>query len=355
MSTLAITPKSAISAIKHCVNHGIIPFLTSSPGVGKSSLVLQATKELAKEAGKEFYLFRGNSEHSKEEMETGFGFIDFRANMITTMDLYGLPTFTEDKRAYMFARPDFIPLFGQGIIFVDELPQASPSTMGGFSEAFLEHRIGKHVIPEGWRFVAAGNRQKDRADAHKVPTHIKDRMNELPLEFSLEDWVEWATKTNLHPAVVAFAKYRPNLLDSFDPKLDINCTPRSTAQASKHIDAPDSIRFQLLAGCIGEGPAGELEAMIRIFNELPDPEEILKKPEKAKTPKKLDALYAVTTMLAMHACKDNFDDLMKFITRIDHIEFQTAFVRQALIKDIGVADTKSFLDFAKENQELLQV
>ena len=353
MSTTSLTPKNALVGIKHCLSTGLIPFITSKPGVGKSSLVRQAGEDMAKEQGKEFYIFNGNSMHPPAQKEAGFGFIDLRANMMTTMDLYGLPTFTNDKQSYMFARPDMIPEAGQGIIFVDELPQATQSTMGGFSEAFLDHRIGKHVIPEGWKFAAAGNRMKDRADAHKVPTHIKDRLNELQLEFSLEDWIEWATRENLHPATITFAKFRPNLMDSFDPSLDINCTPRSVESSALHIEAPASVRWPLLAGCIGEGPANEMEAILRIFKDLPDPDYIKENPDKAPVPTKLDVLYAVTTMLAMHSTKKNFEDLMKYIKRIDQIEFQTAFVKQALIKDSDVAETDALLEFAQEHQELL--
>ena len=353
MNELAITPKSLAIALKHCIKHDVIPFVTSAPGAGKSSIVLQSAKQLAKEQGLNFYRFDGNSLQTEEQAQHGYGFIDLRANMLTTMDLYGLPTFTEDKQAYMFARPDMIPERGQGIIFVDELPQASQSTMGGFSEAFLEHRIGKHVIPKGWKFVVAGNRQKDRADAHKIPTHIKDRMNELPLEFSIGDWVEWAMDAELHPAAIAFAKYRPNLLDSFDPRLDTNCTPRAIEKAAAHIDAPVEIRFPLLVGALGEGPASEMEAMIRTFKELPDPDYILENPGKAPVSEKLDVLYAVTTMLSMHASGDNFEDLMKYIKRISAIEFQAAFVRSSILRDPSIVQTKALLEWAKQHKELL--
>lgn len=355
MSNTSLTPKNALVGIKHCLSTGLIPYICSKPGVGKSSLVRQAAEDIAKQQDKAFYIFNGNSMHPKHQIDSDFGFIDLRANMMTTMDLYGLPTFTDDKQAYMFARPDMIPEHGQGIIFVDELPQATQSTMGGFSEAFLDHRIGKHVIPEGWKFAAAGNRMKDRADAHKIPTHIKDRMNELQLEFSLEDWVEWATLKSLHPATITFAKFRPNLMDSFDPSLDINCTPRSVESSSLHIDAPTSVRWPLLAGCIGEGPANEMEAILRIFKDLPDPDYIKENPGKAPVPEKLDVLYAITTMLAMHSEKSNFDDLMKYISRITQVEFQVAFVKQALIKDSTVAYTDALLDFTNKHQELLVV
>ncbi|RLC97337.1 MAG: hypothetical protein DRI46_13100 [Chloroflexi bacterium] len=348
-----ISPVNAITAIKHCVKSSLIPYLSGPPGVGKSSVVLQATQELAREADHKFYQFQGNSMHSKTQLTRGFGFIDLRANMLTTMDLYGLPNFTEDKQSFLFARPDFIPERGQGIIFVDELPQASPSTMGGFSEAFLDHRIGKHVIPEGWKFVAAGNRQKDRADAHKIPTHIKDRMNELDLQFDLDSWVMWATEKNLHPAVISFAKYRPNLMDSFDPKLGINCTPRSVEQSGAHIDAPESIRYALLSGCLGEGPANEMEAIIKIYHQLPDFEYILDNPTKVPLPDQLDALYVTTTMLALRTTKDNLGQIKKFIERITQIEFQAAYVRGALIKDPSIGTSPDLLAWAKKNAAIL--
>jgi len=352
-ATLTVTTKTLPSAIRHLVSKNLIPFVTSAPGVGKSSIVVQTAQALAEEQDLNYYQFACNNFHPQKEMEAGFGLIDMRANMMTTLDLYGLPTFTEDKESYIFARPDMLPKHGQGIIFVDELPQASQSTMGGFSEAFLEHRIGRHIIPKGWKFVVAGNRQKDRADAHKIPTHIKGRMTELPLEFSLDGYIEWAVQNDIHGAAIAFAKYRPALLDSFDPKLETNCTPRSLTFAAEHVDAPNDIRFQLIAGDIGEGPAIEFEGFIKKYTQLPDPDYIKNNPTKAPVPDELDVLYAVTTMLGMHSDEKTFAHYMKYIKRIDRPEFQVAFVKQAMMRDAAIINTKAFNDFSVKNRDLL--
>ena len=349
----AVTADVLPEALKHCFSNEIVPFVTSAPGLGKSMIMEDVARSISTEKELTFYMFMGNSNHSKEEMEGGFGFIDLRVNMMTQADLYGLPTFTDDKQAYKFARPDMIPQYGQGIIFVDELPQATPSVMGGLSEMFLNHRIGNHIIPDGWKVGAAGNRMKDRAATNRIPTHIKDRMNDLPLLFSLEPFVAWCTKNRVHPAIVAFAKYRPSILDSFDPKLDINCTPRSMVQAAKHLDTPDTIRFQLLVGSIGEGPATELEGFLRIYKELPDIQYIIDNPETAPVSEKLDILYALTTALGMRATCDNLDILMLYVMRIKKPEFRVSFIKQALLNDDEIIGTSTFSNFMKKHKNVL--
>ena len=353
MSELTITPSQLAEALDHCEKTNIVPFITSSPGVGKSSIVEQHARKRADSLAMDFYRFTGNSNHSIDEMEAGYGFIDFRANMITQADLYGLPTFTEDKSAYKFARPDMLPTHGQGIIFCDELPQATPAVMGGFSELFLNHRVGNHVIPKGWKIVVAGNRKKDRAATNNVPTHIKDRLNELALAFNLDDYVKWATDNDVHGSVIAFVRFRPAIVDSFDPKLETNCTPRSLTMVSELVGAPESVRYPLIAGCIGEGPAAEFSGFLRMYQELPSVEFILQNPKTAPLSAELDVLYAVTTALALQADESNFGKMMRYIKRIEQTEFQVSFVRQAVLRDNEIISLKEFSDFVSTHKEVL--
>ena len=45
-NTLPINPAVAVTAIKNCIQAGLVPMLAGSPGVGKSSIMRQVAEEL---------------------------------------------------------------------------------------------------------------------------------------------------------------------------------------------------------------------------------------------------------------------------------------------------------------------
>lgn len=89
MKTYTCTPKEATKFIKVCMDSDLVPFIQSSPGVGKSSIVRQIAKE-------------GN-----------LVLIDHRLSTSDPTDLNGLPRFISGKS--QFCPFDIFPIEGDKV------------------------------------------------------------------------------------------------------------------------------------------------------------------------------------------------------------------------------------------------
>lgn len=319
-------------AIEFCFNNGLVPYVEGQPGVGKSSVFREVADKM------------------------GIELIDFRPALHGIEDFLGLPTFSEDKKRSSFATPSWLPTKGKGIFFIDELPQSSPAMMAALSQFILDRRIGDYTLPKGWHIAAAGNRTTDRAATHKRPSHINDRLIIMQMDFNLDDFITYCRNKSVPPVIQAFCKFKPNVLTSFDPNYEVNCTPRSMIMASTMIDADAKIKTEMLQGTIGEGPTAEFIGFQRVWQDLPDLADILAKPKTIKISDNLAVKYAISTMLSANANIDNFDTMMEFMERLP-TEFQVAFARDAYYntKDSGkpINRCKSFADLIRTHANIM--
>jgi hypothetical protein len=72
-------------------------------------------------------------------------------------------------------------------------------------------------VPEGWAIFAAGNRQGDRGVTYTMPAPLANRFSHFDVETHLDDWVTWAYRHGIDERVIAFLRFRPELLFDFDP------------------------------------------------------------------------------------------------------------------------------------------
>lgn len=310
--------------------------IEGQPGVGKSAVVYQAAKQL------------------------GVPVIEFRPCNHGIEDLVGLPDFIErdGKRFSTFAKPDWLPLADrdgpEGIFFIDEFAQAAPAMQNSLSSLIhAPRRLHDYELPKGWMVVTAFNSAKHRAATHKMPTHIADRLApKVEMDFDLNDWVKWAEDAGLSTSLIAFAKWRENILTSFDPKLDINCTPRSLAMCDPYVDAPAEIQHELINGTIGEGNGAELLGFLRIWKNLPDMAYLLKHPDTTPVPDKPDVLFALTQALSYRCDINNADHLAKFVKRMPS-EYQVTFFKETFKRTKEVSRSQAFRDFLQANQALI--
>src|SRR4051794_31474279 len=222
-------------------------YLWGSPGVGKSSLVRQAAESLS------------------------LDLVDVRATLLDPVDLRGLPRIDGDTAIWL--PPAFLPRFGEGVLFLDELAQAAPLVQSACLQLTLDRRIGEYELPNGWSVVAASNRSEDRAGTHRLISPLLNRFVHLDLEVSPEDWQRWAVTAGVAPEVRAFLQYRPALLAQFDPSANPRAfpTPRSWQFVSDVLPrTADDLLHPVVAGCVGDGAAAEFLGFLRLYRELPD-------------------------------------------------------------------------------------
>jgi len=248
LNTIAISAGQALAALRLGYAAQTAGRMTASwmlhgrPGIGKTDIVQQLARE------------------------TGAVLVDLRLTTIEPQDLRGLPFYDHDARRTIWYRPEDLPDDPNtpAILFLDELTAAAPTLQPTVYGLLQERRVGRHQLPDNTFIIAAGNAVEDGALAYEMGTALSDRLIHLSLRANAFDWLTgYAVPNDLHPAVTAFIRTRPDLLETTEDALrrgqTIACTPRSWARASTIMaSVPDKVmRDILLAGTLGETAAAE--------------------------------------------------------------------------------------------------
>lgn len=277
---LSVKPSDAIELLTAVLPTKQPVMKLGAPGVGKSSIVRQVAKKLNVE------------------------FRDLRTTLLDPVDLRGLPK-TENGKT-VWCPPDFLPTEGEGILCLEELPQALPMVQNALFELVLDRRIGNYALPDGWMVMATGNRVEDRAGAGRTNTALNNRFLHVDLEISVDDWLEWALENNIAQEVRAFIRFRPALLFQFDPTTNPRAfaSPRSWAAASRVLpNTPEHLLHKAIAGCVSAGPAAEFVAFRKLYHQLPDVDAVLKSPATSPIPSKEPAVLFALIGALVERCK----------------------------------------------------
>jgi MoxR-like ATPase len=263
--------------------HHTPAMLWGPPGVGKSQLVAQVAARRA------------------------VPMIDVRLSQMEPSDLRGIPFRSGDTVEW--APPAMLPderRHGkQGILFLDEITSAPPSVSAAAYQLILDRRLGDYRVPDGWAIFAAGNRQGDRGVSYGMPAPLANRFAHFEFSVHLDDWVAWAFAQGIDERLVAFLRFKPELLFDFDPARAEMAfpSPRSWEFAHRALrkfsDRPDLLAG-VLAACVGQAAGIECAAYIESLDRLPDIEAILSGGEAA-VPEELDLQFAVAAALAGRA------------------------------------------------------
>lgn len=329
-----MTPANLSLALEVMVRLRRPAFIWGPPGVGKSDLVADIAKRM------------------------GIKLLDFRMALRDPTDIKGFPMPDQATSTMKFFRDGELPTKGKGILFMDELVSATPATQAaGMQLCLPPFRIGDYQLPEGWSIIAAGNRETDRAVVHRMPTALANRFTHFDYEVNAGDWVQWALNNGVSAELIAWIRFKENMLFSFDPKTNDRAfaTPRSWAATEDIVKSalPDTVKYETIKGTVGEGPGSEYWGFRKLIKDLPTMDEIRKDPKKTKVPEEPATLYALTTTMAMNTKQiSHFDTFMDYVTRFQK-EFQAVYVRDCLRKDKTIATSSTFTKWALANKEVI--
>lgn len=322
---------SAATALNVYLEADIPTMLWGTPGVGKSSIVRQIVDE------------------------RGWGLVDFRASTRDPVALMGLPDLTADTTRWKV--PDEFPQVdrdgAEGVLFLDEINAAAPSMQAAMFGLVLDRRVGDYQLPKGWRVIAAGNRQSDRAAAQRMPSALANRFAHIDVDPDVNTTVHHFNKIGVDPIIVAFLRWRPALLhDMKEGDLRAFPTPRAWEQVGKVVNQESKMRLQLISGIVGEGAASELEGFIRVYQGLPSIDLVLANPRGAKVPEDPSARFAIATALARKVTDKTIEAGMTYMRRIPR-EFEILFMTDAVRRDAGLSHTQTFVDWTVRNQDVV--
>ena len=257
--------------------------LWGPPGVGKSQIIMQIARA------------------------HGVPLIDIRLSQMEPTDLRGIP-FRAGERVE-WSVPSLLPDAGRhgarGILFLDEITSAPPTVTAAAYQLILDRRLGEYRVPAGWAIFAAGNRYGDRGVAYVMPSPLANRFTHYEIEPNLDDWVAWAHANGIDPRVIAFLRFRPDLLFSFNPAQNPVAfpSPRSWEYAhralTKFVGEP-ALLLDALQACVGAAGGVEFKAFIENMDQLPDIDAIVRG-ESAGVPPGIDLQYGVAAALVRRA------------------------------------------------------
>jgi hypothetical protein len=263
--------------------------LWGPPGVGKSQLVAEVARR------------------------QGVPLIDIRLAQMEPTDLRGIPF--RDGRNVIWAVPAILPDAARdgerGILFLDEITSAVPTVTAGAYQLILDRRLGEYRVPDGWAILAAGNRQGDRGVTYQMPAPLANRFAHYEVEPDLEDWVAWAHMRGIDPRLVAFLRFRPDLLFEFDPARYAVAfpSPRSWEFADRALakfGSDAGLLGDALKGCVGTAAGLALRAYLDHLHALPDPAGVASG-VVTDVPNGIELQYAVAAAVVRHVARLDAD------------------------------------------------
>ena len=272
-------------------------FLWGPPGVGKSELVADLTKELG-----------------------GFC-IDLRLGQMEPTDLRGIPFYNKESGKMEWAQPVELPSeelaaeYPVVTLFLDEMNVAAPAVQAAAYQLILNRRLGTYYLPKNVVIVAAGNRESDKGVSFRMPMPLANRFVHLEVRADYDSWNEWAVKNRIHKDVVGYIGFAKQDLMDFNPRSSSRAfaTPRSWSFVSEFLydeDATDAELSDLIAGTIGDGLGVKFMAHRKVAGQMPNPGDILLGKVKELKVKEVSAMYSLTVSMC-YELQDNYAKLGK--------------------------------------------
>ncbi|MEW8028886.1 MAG: AAA family ATPase [Candidatus Thiodiazotropha sp.] len=235
--------------------------------------------------------------------------IDIRLSQMEPSDLRGIPF--RVNGSVEWAIPSILPNSerhgAEGILFLDEITSAPPTVSAAAYQLILDRRLGEYQVPHGWAIFAAGNRQGDRGVTYSMPAPLANRFSHFEVETNLDDWVAWAYRTDIDERIIAFLRFRPELLFDFDPAHNPVAfpSPRSwefAHRALQKFDRHPHLLQGALQACVGPAAGVELNAFVNSLDKMPDLDAIIAG-ENVPVPDEIDLQYAIAAALVGRAIR----------------------------------------------------
>lgn len=324
------SPNQIAEYIEECFFAGLVPFVKSSPGMGKSAIYRKVAKKLR--------LFM----------------IDHRLSTSAPEDMTGLPGF-ENGRAKFHPFEELFPLEGAELpagydgwlIFLDEVNSAPKSVEAAAYKLVLDRQVGQHRLHERVVIGMAGNNDTDGAIARQMGTAMRSRVVTLRMRLDFDAWLNnVAVKENYDHRIVAYLNYRKDQLMQFDPKSpnDTFACPRTWEFMNALVkDKPilDN-KIPLYAGTIGSGTAVDFVQYTKVYDTLITIEQVVRNPLQANLPDDKAKAWATTMYLVRECTVDNFEDVAEYMDRMA-LENRILFYRSILANHPKLHGTPAFI------------
>ena len=349
--------------IKDAAIAGRSLMIHGSPGLGKSAACWDAATGLAMSHGHRSVAMLSDIPKLTNP-EEHFGLFDVRLSQCDPVD-FGLPYADVETGIQRRLSPDWFPstdrndIPDHGILLLEEVVSATPAVQAAAYQLTFDKRNGDKEMKPGWSIVLTGNLMTDGGVVNKMPTPLANRLLHVYVVSSNDGWTQWAIDHDIEPVLIAFLRFRPELLNTFAKHVEKRskdhafATERSWHAVHDLIRANATVHPALIAGAVGNGPAVEFNAFREIWQSMPNIDGILMDPSGAPVPEDTAVRYAVCTALASRATGANFDLICQYIERLPTTYTIMTIKDCAQRKKGEITSTRAFIKCAAQYGEYL--
>lgn len=335
MDSFKCSPRQLKTYISDAIEAGLVPFVQSSPGAGKSSIMKAVAKDFQLEV------------------------IDHRLSTSAPEDLSGLPRFDEHGHARFAPFEDLFPLAGRELpdgkegwmLFLDEFNSAAKSVQAAAYKLVLDKMVGQHKLHERCVITAAGNLATDRAIVNTISTAMQSRVVHLELEVDFNEWLyDVALPQHYDARIIGFLSQWPSKLMDF--RADHNdktfACPRTWEFVESlcklpHYQGDLTEKAPILTGALTSGIATEFITFSKVWKSLVKIDEIIQNPNGCRIPVDASGKWATISSVLESVNVVNFDDVCTYVNRVDFgISFRILFFRSIMIRQPDLRQHPSF-------------
>lgn len=269
---------------------GTALLVKGGPGVGKTEVVLDFYTRLVSD----HVVAKFVAAQETPESVTGFLWINKEDGSCQYLPQRRLRSLNEAMKAGK-----------KGVLVIDEYKSGDRMTHNSLQQLIREHEVGDWIAAGDMYVVALTNREEDRANVVRLTAPTINRVQQVNIEPDFDFWRGWAStkgfeprkgkNPRIHPDILGWlqavfvggaklksekakewAKDKSLLFCSPAPKgEEAFPTPRSHEIASDNLykfgmnEGEDFLR-EMLMGCIGDGPAFEFCAWLKVGKEASD-------------------------------------------------------------------------------------
>lgn len=340
-----------------CLKAKLVPYVASSPGMGKSSMFAAIAKELN--------LKMIDIRLAQEDPTTinGFPNVDNGRSKYLPPELFPLHTKdvlplkpehkgkANDYRTALTSRDNKVLeqfqatyCYAGWLVFFDELPSAPRAVQAACFKILLDRLIGQHPLHEKCYLAAAGNLSTDNAIVNELSTPLRSRIIHIHIESNAKDYINYAIKSDYDLRITTFLAYKNTAVNNFqefnnNSSDETFCCERTWEFADRLIkqfspNQSEPIKDEyvdLLCGTLGS-TAIEFAAYTAAFKDLPTFSEIINNPTNTVIPEKPAVKFLLMGMLVGNATMDNIDSIMDYVSRFSK-EYGFVFVKMLWAKD----------------------
>jgi len=334
-------PRQTQALIEEILFAGLVPFVRSSPGMGKSSLFRNVTRI------------------------ANLHMIDHRASTSDPTDFSGLPNFDANGMARFAPFSELFPLQSTPLpkgkdgwlIFLDEYNAASKQVRAAAFKLILDRMIGQHPLHERVAIGLAGNLDTDRSITTAISTAEQSRLIHIEMMIVFNEWLtDVALKEDYDPRIIAFLSQYESYLMDFKPSHTERtfCCPRTWEFMNalvKGKDVTDS-KAVLYAGTITSLVAVEFVQFCQIWKKVINIRQIINDPKGCEVPQDVNLKWATVGHMMDKIEDSNFADLATYANRFS-LDFRVLFYRSTMVRHKHLRRHPDFINGAIELSKYL--